>query len=211
MPVEDHGETTRREFLKVSGAVAIGLVGAAALSLPIRKARATAPVWTTIPDQAWAIGVPVYLDLAAYCTDPDGDMLLFELNRSLPAGVALNGGVISGTPVSVYPATQFIATADDGQGQPPAAGRNLIASPNPSKGALRFIGDTESTGSLGTLRIFAVSGRLVYEREFQVAGNHYEVAWDGRTADGNRLPSGVYMASVTFGSETTRTQLVLAE
>ena len=74
-----------------------------------------APVWTTIPDQVWVVGVPVHLDLAQYCTDPDGDALTFALSLSLPAGLTLTGSVISGIPSAVFAATSFTATADDGR------------------------------------------------------------------------------------------------
>jgi hypothetical protein len=74
-----------------------------------------APVWTTIPDQVWVVGVPVNLDLASYCSDPDGDALTYTLSAALPDGVTLTGSVISGTPTGVFAAASFTATADDGQ------------------------------------------------------------------------------------------------
>ncbi len=74
-----------------------------------------APVWTPIPDQVWTIGVPVYLDLADYCTDPDLDTLAYELDAALPAGVTRVGSVISGTPTTALAATTYVATADDGR------------------------------------------------------------------------------------------------
>jgi hypothetical protein len=73
-----------------------------------------APVWQTIPDQTWVVGVPVMLDLANYCSDPDGDTLAFSLDQTLPAGVTLTGSVISGTPTAETAAAPFVATADDG-------------------------------------------------------------------------------------------------
>ncbi|MGH7680476.1 MAG: T9SS type A sorting domain-containing protein [Candidatus Eiseniibacteriota bacterium] len=208
----DPGTTNRREFLKVSGAVALGLVGAAAVSLPIRRAHLAPPLWSAIPDQAWAIGVPVYLDLSNYCSDPDGDALTFGLNRPLPAGVNLVGSVISGTPTASFSASSFIATADD-EGAPPATpGPRLVASPNPSPGAVRFLGESRQTlPATGALRVFAVAGRRVFEKEFPVTGSPYEVDWDGRASDGSRVPSGIYMATVVIGSESAKTRLVLAE
>ncbi len=213
MPVGDHGTTNRRDFIKVSGAVAIGLVGAAAVSLPIRRARVASPLWTAIPDQTWAVGVPVYLDLSSYCTDPDGDALTFQLSPILPAGVMLSGSVISGTPTALFSATSFIATADDGGvAPPPPKEMRLVASPNPSPGAVRFLGETkQSLPASGVLRVFAVGGRRVFERQFSVTVSPYEVDWDGRAADGSRVPSGVYVANVVIGSESAKTRLVLAE
>lgn len=72
------------------------------------------PAWTSVPDQTWVVGVPVLLDLAAYCTDPDGDALTFSLDLALPPGLTLSGSVISGTPTAVFATASFTATADDG-------------------------------------------------------------------------------------------------
>ena len=94
---------------------------------PVRNALAAAPAWSTIPNQAWTVGVPVRLDLSAYCTDPDGDPLTFSLSRSLPAGVTLNGAIISGTPTSTFAAASFTATADDLDAIPPATPSDLDA------------------------------------------------------------------------------------
>ncbi len=118
--------TTRRGFLKVCGTAAVGLIGAGAVLLPARPSAAAAPVWTAIPTQVWAIGVPVHLDLKSYCSDADGNPLTFSLSRALPAGLTLTGSVISGTPTGVFSATSFVATADDGSDTvPPAAPTDL--------------------------------------------------------------------------------------
>jgi hypothetical protein len=74
-----------------------------------------APQWSTIPDQVWVVGVPVYLDLSEYCSDPDDDDLSFSLDLPLPDGVTMSGSVISGTPTAELAETPFIATADDGR------------------------------------------------------------------------------------------------
>jgi hypothetical protein len=211
-PGDASGKNSRRGFLKLLGAAAIALVGAATLSTPVRRARATAPIWTTVPDQTWVVGVPVYLDLMTFCTDADGDALAFSLSSALPPGVTLSGSVISGTPTTPFSAKQFVATADDRAGGSPSTESSLVASPNPSRGAVRLFGVHRSTSnSEGTLRIFGASGRRVYEKRFEVSGSHYEIDWDGRGVDGSRLPSGVYVATVRIGSETATARLVLAE
>ena len=74
------------------------------------------PVWSKIPTQAWIVGVPVYIDLKDYVTDPDGDALTISLDKALPEGVTLNGSVISGTPTEVTASAPYVATADDGNG-----------------------------------------------------------------------------------------------
>jgi hypothetical protein len=75
-----------------------------------------APVWSRIPAQTWIVGVPVYIDLKDYVTDPDGDTLAISLDEALPEGITLNGSVISGTPVAVTSSALYVATADDGNG-----------------------------------------------------------------------------------------------
>lgn len=216
---ELRGATTRRGFLKASGIAAIAFVGAAANFAPIRKAFAADPTWTTILPQVWAVGVPVHLDLADYCNDIDGDPLIFELDHPLPPGVLLSGSIISGTPSAEFLGSQFIATADDQslvtgvptEGHPPAVRPRLVASPNPSNGAVRFLGERGTAlESMGTLRVFGVSGRLVYERAVPVAGDRYQIGWDGRVADGTRLPSGVYVVTFESGSGTAKTRLIVA-
>jgi hypothetical protein len=74
-----------------------------------------APQWSTVPDQVWTVGQPVELDLAQYCSDPDGDELTFSLDGELPPGLTLEGSVIRGTPTETFPETSMVATADDGQ------------------------------------------------------------------------------------------------
>jgi putative Ig domain-containing protein len=120
------GATSRRGFLKTCGRAAIASIGAAAILTPFRKAFAASPVWTTVPNLVWTVGVPVSLDLAAYCTDPDGDPLTYSLSLALPPGLTLNGSVISGTPTATYAATQFTAYADDqADTTPPGAATDL--------------------------------------------------------------------------------------
>ena len=88
----------------------------------------------------------------------------------------------------------------------------LSALPNPSSGSVRIFGQRESSNpSGGFIRVFSVSGRQVYQRPIYVAGEHYEISWDGRATNGARLPSGVYLIKVTIGSGTTQTRVVVAQ
>jgi len=121
------GPVARRSFLKLCGAtVAACLGGGVAILTPLRRALAAAPVWTAnIPNQVWTVGVPVSLDLSAYCNDPDGDSLTYSLDRSLPPGVTRTGAIISGTPTSTFASTTFTATAEDLDSIPPGAPSDL--------------------------------------------------------------------------------------
>jgi N-acetylmuramoyl-L-alanine amidase len=88
---------------------------------------------------------------------------------------------------------------------------HLTALPNPSGGSVRIFGQRESSSpSQGYLRVFTVSGRLAYQRPIYVAGDRYEIHWDGLTGVGARLSSGVYVIKVTIGSQTVQTRLVVA-
>jgi hypothetical protein len=112
---------TRREFLVYTGrALALFLAGVAGCDrapldapAPLVPPAAEGPSWNTIPDQAWTPGVPVHLDLSDYCTAPDRE-LTFALDRPLPAGISLDGSIISGTPTGPFPPAKFVALADDG-------------------------------------------------------------------------------------------------
>ncbi len=73
------------------------------------------PVWT-IGDQGLTQGQAYSLDLDTVCSDADGDPITYTVEAgTLPAGVALSGSVISGTPTTVE--TQAVTLgASDGIG-----------------------------------------------------------------------------------------------
>lgn len=109
---------SRRGFLIGSG-FSIAVLACGGDDAPATPDGATgenhAPVWVQIPDQSWVVGVPVSFDLRAYCSDPDADALSFTLEGTLPEGLSLVDGVITGTPTAATPSTAFTATADDGR------------------------------------------------------------------------------------------------
>jgi hypothetical protein len=116
---------TRRQFIRNTGYVAVGvaLFGCGGNGDDVGDATSdggvtnnAAPVWSTIPTQVWIVGVPVYIDLNDYVTDPDDDILAFSLDQPLPDGVTLNGSVISGTPTAAIATAQYVVTADDAIG-----------------------------------------------------------------------------------------------
>ncbi|MES9991791.1 MAG: hypothetical protein ABW098_07550 [Candidatus Thiodiazotropha sp.] len=98
---------TRRQFIRNTGYVAMGIA--------FMGCEFGAPVWSAIPPQTWTVGVPVYLDLNDYVSDPNGDPLTFTLDTPLPDGVTLNGSVISGTPTAATASASYAVTADDGK------------------------------------------------------------------------------------------------
>jgi hypothetical protein len=113
---------TRRQFIRKAGYMAAGLalLGCGSdggdTATDSEAIDGGAPVWSRIPTQDWIVGVPVYIDLEDYVTDPDGDALTISLDKALPEGITLNGSVISGTPTAVTASAQYVATADDGNG-----------------------------------------------------------------------------------------------
>ena len=110
---------TRRQFILNVGyaAASVALLGCGrGDNETTTDSNNEAPVWSRIPTQAWIVGVPIYIDLMDYVTDPDGDALTFSLDQPLPDGVTLNGSIISGTPSAATPSAQYMVTADDGTG-----------------------------------------------------------------------------------------------
>lgn len=200
--------------------LALAVAGTSALVESNRAFADEPDPWQAIPAQQWIVGVPVYLDLADYCSDPDVDPASFQLDQPLPTGLTLQGSVISGTPVAVAAVAEYVATADvtgsvtgvSTPGGSSSARPRLVAFPNPAAGAVRFSGERlSSDDAIGVLRVFAVSGRMVYQKEVRVLGTHYEVDWDGRTSGGARLASGVYLVTVHTGSEMARTRLIVTQ
>ncbi len=216
----DHpGATTRRGFLRVCGSAAIAIAGASKFLTSDRGFADPAETWLPIPDQSWTVGTPVYLDLADYCTDPTADPELFELDQLLPPGLTLDGGVISGIPTAEAGAGQYVATAEidlvtgaPTEGQAPVAKPSLVAFPNPTAGAVTFTGERRSDqDATGILRVFAVSGRMLFEKSVHVTGSRFQVSWDGQGGDGRRLASGIYMVTLSAGSEMARTRLIVTQ
>ncbi len=118
----------RRSFVKfLSRLLGFSLLARYSSSASLAYASGAPPVWSTIPNQNWTVGVPITLDLNNYCSDPENDPLTFSLSASLPPGVTLSGGVISGTPSATFATSSFSATADDvgNAGATPRAPQNL--------------------------------------------------------------------------------------
>jgi hypothetical protein len=211
---------TRRDFLKACGAVAMTISGVGPFLVAAKKSDAAGLSWRTIPPQTWLVGVPVYLNLADYCNNPNNIALTYFVDSPLPPGVALHGSVITGTPTVDFQASDFVAIATDQppitgipvDGAVPAAHPQLVAAPNPTGGAVVISGTRRSSlAAAGVFRVFSIAGRMVYERAIHAAGARYKVEWDGRGTGGSRLPSGVYVLVATIGPETARTKLVLTQ
>src|SRR5204862_786699 len=76
------------------------------------------------------------------------------------------------------------------------SGVQLVVGRNPSTPPVPLLWQTGPTAPGGSLRILDISGRLV--RSLSVGSAVNGIAyWDGRDADGRRLPAGVYLVSLS--------------
>ncbi|TMQ57235.1 MAG: T9SS type A sorting domain-containing protein [Candidatus Eisenbacteria bacterium] len=83
-----------------------------------------------------------------------------------------------------------------------------IADPVDGQAVMRYA--LEQAGHV-VIRVYDISGRLVRTfAEDQAAGN-YGISWDGRLADGRRVPSGIYFYRVALpnGKETVQKTAIL--
>jgi hypothetical protein len=90
-----------------------------AVSINVQPNGAPTLVGAGVPDQSVTVNQPLRVDLAPYFSDPDGDPLTFAVT-GLPAGFALAGSVISGTPgIALEPGSPFtvnVTVRDDRNG-----------------------------------------------------------------------------------------------
>jgi len=95
-----------------------------------------------------------------------------------------------------------ISAVETEAGTPPTVYALHQNAPNPFNPATWIRFDLPRAGRVA-LRLYAVDGRLVREwREALPAGRH-RVRWDGRTADGSDVSSGVYFARLIVSGEAS--------
>lgn len=99
------------------------------------------------------------------------------------------------------------------QGSGSLALQNAINFPNPFEDDL---GTHFSFYLLGTapadllLRVFTISGRLVYERaERSLSPGYHQIAWNGRDAEGEVLANGVYLCRMIASSGSEKAEQTL--
>ncbi len=72
--------------------------------------------------------------------------------------------------------------------------QNFAVFPNPFQNQTQIVFGVESgQKSVVSLKIYDASGRLVRQFNHSTSQSFNQVAWDGRDADGNTLPAGVYL------------------
>jgi len=95
-----------------------------------------------------------------------------------------------------------------------ADGLRLEAVPNPMRGSTRMVCRVPGgrAGERMALEVFAPDGRRVRVlRDEAMASGVREVPWDGRDAAGRRLPPGVYLARLLWGSASVVRRVALLE
>ena len=141
-------------------------------------------------------------------TDPTGTQALAAIDITGSAGGEL----------SVFSPLSFVAPdtllfnaqlVDVPRGDSSPRVRFGPIAPNPVRGFTLFSFDLPR-GGVARLRIYDVAGRIVAEPLNGVQGlGHHDVAWAATNRSGTKLPSGVYLAELRYGSQTIVRRFVL--
>ncbi|HZI88818.1 MAG TPA: FlgD immunoglobulin-like domain containing protein, partial [Candidatus Polarisedimenticolia bacterium] len=141
---------------------------------------------------------------------------------SLRAAPALPGAyavaVVNGSGTPIPYTLRIVTTNGTGTGgmvaaQPGANGAQIspaaaVADPIDDQAVMRYVVDR--AGPV-TMRVYDVTGRMVHEAKQEQPVGVYAVHWNGRLADGRRVPSGIYFYRVTTpdGKETVHKTAIL--
>ena len=79
----------------------------------------------------------------------------------------------------------------------------LTASPNPFNSSVKL---QYSVPGLGDIKIFTIDGKLIYQKRVKGEGT---ITWFGKSDDGMTMPSGVYIAMLTNGTEKQTCRMLL--
>ena len=118
--------------------------------------------------------------------------------------------VSDGTFLDTATVSVTVGPATTGVSDPPALrGVALGVHPNPVRDAVEIDFQLKRPASV-ELAVFSTQGRRVTTvTSGQLAGDTYSLRWNGRTADGRRLPSGVYMVRLLIDGQAITRRLVL--
>jgi hypothetical protein len=92
----------------------------------------------------------------------------------------------------------------------PATLTLLPNSPNPFSDVTRFRAAAPGAATSARVEVYDVRGRRVSDRVVSFASGWQEIAFDGRDAKGNPLPSGVYFYRLTSGGVSKTQKFVIA-
>ncbi|MCB5271087.1 MAG: T9SS type A sorting domain-containing protein [Candidatus Cloacimonetes bacterium] len=122
---------------------------------------------------------------------------------SPPAHTVNDGGRVMFAELQiVFP--DFPSGTDDPSPAAPAACSIKAAYPNPFKDRLSVSLQVKDASQDYKFKIYNVKGQLVHSATGTAKGN-FDLSWDGRDVKGTRLPSGIYLLSLsTKGQQTSR-------
>jgi len=80
--------------------------------------------------------------------------------------------------------------------------------PNPFNAATELMVDIPKSGELD-LQIYNISGKLVYSESRDYPAGRQTIRWQGVDDNSNQLPSGLYLARISFGEESQVTRAML--
>jgi hypothetical protein len=147
--------------------------------------------------------------------DNSANPLLFQVAAAAPNGhvIPFDLTVKQGPVVRAQANFQVTVSATTGvpATQAPAITRlALLAHPNPMGPTTELVAGLPATAS-AELAIVDIAGRVrrtLWTTSEATAGEH-RIAFDGKDADGQRLPSGVYLARLRSGGSQTQARLVI--
>ncbi|MFB3909713.1 MAG: FlgD immunoglobulin-like domain containing protein [Candidatus Eisenbacteria bacterium] len=116
---------------------------------------------------------------------------------------------VAGANLQLVPAQ--CASADVSESLPGGFVTSLVVAPNPTSGGATIHWEPRQGGTdaARSLEIYDTAGRVV--RRLLMSGAASSVTWDGRDAQGRRLPRGIYLVRGQAGDETWRGRIVLAD
>ncbi|MDD3641895.1 MAG: family 43 glycosylhydrolase [Candidatus Krumholzibacteria bacterium] len=150
------------------------------------------------------IGRQVYIEIVDDCASAMGHINVDSIRESpFPFAVESAGNGLSSPGFacgdSPSPVPPSPAPAEGTGPAPPAPGREVVCNPNPCNPStvITFSGCTSRAAQVV---IFSVSGRRIFSAEAPVgADGTGAFFWEGRSADGRAVASGVYAAAVFDG------------
>ena len=140
---------------------------------------------------------------AAGCPPADGDFCLQDQSPLLPANSPPGCGLIGALGVC-----DLIGIA--GETPAPPAPVTVSAHPNPFAERTTLVIEVLGAHTEHAVRIVDARGSVVIERSLgSLPAGRHRWSWDGRNADGRRMPAGVYFAQVRTGGREHHMRLVV--
>lgn len=193
--------------------------------VPIAGNLPGAPANDIVIDPDYPTRYFVATDVGVYETLNNGaswNMLGADLPRVVVTSLALeptNRRLIAGTygrSFFGYDLEDLTDVADGGHsgtqvGQPGLLGRVQVPFPNPTAGGTRFGWELKRAAPV-EVEVVTVAGRRVWSRRLGgYAKGPGWLDWDGRDAQGRRLPAGIYLVRVLAGGELLGSKTVVLQ